>query len=300
MPNTTSKENTHVLFVINPISGDIDKDDLEGKIKDLKRDFHFNYSVFYTTGEDDESKLAEVIEQRMPDRVLAVGGDGTCNMVAKVLLNQDLPMGIIPMGSANGMARELDIPEDPEEAIRIALTGKIDVLDVLKVNEEHISLHLSDIGINAAVIERFEKEQIRGLWGYGRQYLKAFFQARPIRFTLTIDGRKIRKRAYMVVMANATKYGTGASINPTGKMNDGWFEVILIRPYRLWHLIGMIISFFTREIHHLDYVDVYPCRQLHVRNSRGHVAQVDGEIIGQMEEVGVEILPRCLKVFTPI
>ncbi|RKD86342.1 diacylglycerol/lipid kinase family protein [Mangrovibacterium diazotrophicum] len=299
MPNDTNKLQPHILFVINPISGDVQKDDLELKIRRLSMELQFVPDYYFTTGDNDEHKLTAVIEATSPDRVVAVGGDGTCNMVGKVLLYEDIPLGIVPLGSANGMARELGIPTDTEEAISIAVSGRVDLIDTLQVNQSHMSLHLSDIGINAAVIERFEKENIRGLWGYARQYAKALFEARPIRFTMDIDGQRIRKRAYMAVFANASMYGTGAVVNPKGKLNDGKFEVVLFRPYRFAHLLGMLVSFFTGNIHEQEYVDVYSCRKAEIRNSRKHVVQVDGEVIGQFEEVSVEILPRSLTVVLP-
>ena len=299
MPKTTPPKPLRLLFVINPISGDRDKEDLELKIRQLARRLQFKPDLFYTTGEQDEKKLHNEIDHLAPDRVLAVGGDGTCNLVARVLLDCELPLAIIPMGSANGMARELEIPEEIDKAIELAVCGKVDLLDVLRVNGEYISLHLSDIGINATVVERFEKEKIRGMWGYARQYAKALMDAKPIRFQLTIDGKKIRKRAYMVVIANASKYGTGANINPEGRLNDGKFEVVLLRPYSFFHLFGMVVSFFTGQLHTLEYIDVYPCRKLHIQNSREHVVQVDGEFIGRLTEVDVEILPRNLQVVIP-
>ena len=299
MPNDTNEQPPQILFVINPISGDIEKDDLELKIRRMSELHHFTPAFYYTTGDNDEQKLAAEIDMSKPDRVVAIGGDGTCNMVGKVLVNKNTPLAIVPMGSANGMARELNIPTDSDEAIAIAVKGRVDSIDTLLVNQEYISLHLSDIGINAAVIERFEKENIRGLWGYIRQYAKALFEARPIRFTIDIDGQKVHKRAYMAVFANASKYGTGAVVNPEGKLNDGKFEVILFRPYRFVHLLRMMFSFFTGKIHMQEYVDVYSCRRAKIRNSRKHVVQVDGEVIGQLEEVSVEVLPRSLKVILP-
>jgi diacylglycerol kinase family enzyme len=196
------------------------------------------------------------------------------------------------------MAYELQIPDDFEQALHIAVTGVPKAIDALRINDGHLSLHLADVGLNAAVIERFEQENVRGLWGYVRQYMRVLFRVRPIRFRLQVDGRLIRRYAYMAVIANATSYGTGAKINPGGKIDDGRFELILLRPYSLWHLLQLIIASFLGRLTDLESVEAYSCRKLEIENSRKHVVQVDGEIIGQLQEIRVEILPQALRVIT--
>lgn len=299
MPSNTSDQSPNVLFVINPVSGGIDKDKLHDDLERLAGKYHFRPVFFYTTGEKDEKKIEEEILQVKPDVVAAVGGDGTCNLVARVLKDLDTPMAIIPMGSANGMAKELDIPEDLEDALQILQSGKVEAIDMVRVNGQYLSMHLSDIGLNANVIKAFEEEKVRGFWGYTKQYFKALFRARPLRFYFEVDGKQHRKPAYMIVIANSRKYGTGAIINPQGDLTDGKFELVLVRPYSFWQLIGMIVPFFKGNLHELEYIDVFQGKSAKIRSSCKHTVQVDGEIIGQMDEISVEILPQKLQLTRP-
>jgi diacylglycerol kinase family enzyme len=288
-----------ILFVINPISGDVDKSNLESAIEGHFQGQQATFKIFYTTGENDIENLSTLIKEITPGKVVAVGGDGTCNMVGNVLLKSKIPMGILPLGSANGLAKELQIPQQVTEALKVITDGKPKPIDTLLLNQKYLSLHLSDIGMNAQVVERFEKDSGRGFWGYARSFFKEVGDAKPLPFKLQSDTKTIVKTAHMVVIANASRYGTGAVINPKGKIDDGFFEVIFVRPYSTWHLLRMIIPFYTRRIHTLPYIDTFSCKKAVIRNFQKQVIQVDGEVIGRNQEVVVEIMPQSLLVLVP-
>lgn len=296
MPKRNNSGQLSILFVINPVSGDVGKTEFEGKIKHFSDKNKFSYEIYYTKGEKDKEELKKKLKLYKPDRVVSVGGDGTCNMTAHVLINSDIPLGIIPLGSANGLAKELDLPEVVDECFDVISGRCIKPIDVLKINDEHISLHLSDIGVNAEVVNRFEKDNTRGLIGYAKHFFLELFKAKPHHFQIKSDNREINQKAHMVVIANASKYGTGAVINPNGKLDDGVFEIILIRPYKFHHLLQMIVPFFTQKLDRLDYVDVYSFKKVSISNNNKRVLQIDGEVIGQLDTVNVEIIPQCLQV----
>lgn len=290
-----------ILLVVNPVSGDIDKGSFHEEIDTCSQEMDFSWQLYQTVGKKkkDARNLQDLIENYSPDKVVVAGGDGTCNAVGKILLNSGIAMGIVPAGSANGMAKELGIPTRLRDALEVAINGRQKKIDVLSVNKKHISLHLSDIGLNAQIVERFEKGNLRGLIGYGRHFLKELFLSKPLKFKMVIDQSVIYKKAYMAVIANASKYGTGAVINPGGEIDDGYFELLFIRPYTLLQLAKMMISFFLRPFHSMNYMDVYRCKKVVVYNLDKKPVQVDGEIIGRMGKVSVEILPQSLLVMVP-
>ncbi|WP_339738493.1 diacylglycerol kinase family protein [uncultured Sunxiuqinia sp.] len=296
MPNNQLSKPQKILFVINPISGDIDKNYLQEKIEVLAAKKQFAFEIQFTKGKNDQRLITEAIRKFAPGKVVAVGGDGTCNLVAKILMNRNILMGIIPLGSANGLAKELQIPQNLDEAMKTIIADKSKAIDLVIINQKHVSLHLADIGINAQVVKRFERDHIRGFAGYAKHFIQELFAARPLKFKVTLDGRKIIKKAYMVVIANATKYGTGAIINPKGSISDGKFEIILIRPYSVWHLFQMVIPFFTRKIHELDYIKSYSGQKATIHNYGKKELQIDGEVIGRLKEINVEINPHALEI----
>jgi len=299
MPNSQLNKPQKILFVINPISGDLDKNYLRENIKRFAEERHFIFETHYTKGQDDEQLITESINKFAPDKVVSIGGDGTCNLVSKILINKQIVMGIIPMGSANGLAKELEIPQTLPEALEIIVADKTKVIDTVMINDVHLSIHLADIGINAQIIKRFERDQIRGFSGYAKHFIQELLAAKPLKFKVTLDGRKIVEKAHMVVIANATKYGTGAIINPRGNISDGQFEIIFIRPYSYWHLLQMIIPFFTRKIHELDYIKSFSGKKATIHNYGQKELQIDGELIGRFKEINVEINPQALEILIP-
>ena len=299
MPENRKKEPLDILFIINPISGDIDKSEMKDTISEYLSEYHFSMEFYYTTGKDDANKIARLIDEKQIDKVVVAGGDGTCNMVGSLLLNKNIKLGIIPAGSANGLATELELPDKLEDSLDFIVKGKTKKLDVLRINQDHICLHLSDIGFNAQVIDRFEKGETRGMTGYANSFIGELVETKPSRFKLKYNEKEEDKSAFMIVIANATRFGTGAVINPEGKTDDGKFEVVVLNPQKVIHFLEMIVPFYTQKIHTLDFVDTYSCKQVIIENPEEQNVQIDGENIGQPAEVSVEILPQALKVLVP-
>src|SRR5206468_6733107 len=133
-----------LLFIVNPISGGKQKQDWEASIRDYFKQLPHSIEFYLLTGKDDRVSIEHHIKQIKPDRVVAVGGDGTVKMLAELFKETSLPLGIIPAGSANGMAKELGIPEEAKEALQIITDGSCRKLDVIDINDKETCLHLSD------------------------------------------------------------------------------------------------------------------------------------------------------------
>ena len=159
------------LFIVNPISGNNNKGALVNAIARTSLTKRFNYSVIYTTGLNDEKRILYYINLIRPAKVIVCGGDGTFNMVARLLIETKIPLGIIPVGSANGLATEIRIPDDINDALDVCLSGKEIEIDAIKLNDSYYAFHISDLGFNARMITEFEKIGERGMMAYA----KAFF-----------------------------------------------------------------------------------------------------------------------------
>ncbi|MCK5102214.1 MAG: NAD(+)/NADH kinase, partial [Cyclobacteriaceae bacterium] len=180
------------LFVVNPISGGNDKSAFYRFIEEENQRMGFSYELYKTTGTDDESRLIKLVIHHKPEVIVAVGGDGTLLLAAKVVKNSSIKIGLIPFGSANGMSRELNIPKIPDislslnpsqrfkECWNIIKNERVQEVDLLQINKNHYSLHLSDIGLNAKIVKRFEAEKIRGYFGYARLFFKELKQKKRI------------------------------------------------------------------------------------------------------------------------
>lgn len=259
--------------------------------------YNFHWKAYYTRRTDKSEDIGKKIRAYKPDIVVAAGGDGTVNMVATQLLNRDIPLGIIPVGSANGLAFNLNIPGEFEGAMEIIMKGRIRKLDVIKMNESYYCYHLSDMGINARIVHRFEKEGSKGLFGYGKQMLKELFsKSDPFSFKLETNDISKKCRAEMLVIANAKSFGTGAPINPVGVLDDGKFELIIIKPYPWWTLARLVLSFLLGRLDRMNYVDLIHTKKATIYLDKPQKLQNDGEILENITKLDIGILPSALQV----
>ncbi len=228
---------------------------------------------------------------------------------AQALIHTEIPLGIIPMGSANGMARELNILKeiDPlwsfitKEKIRtswsIIQKNNTRSLDLLRINDSYYSLHLSDIGLNAKIVKRFENGKIRGYAGYARQFFKELPQREKISYRITADGRRYSGHAYMIVIANARMYGSGAIINTKGRPDDGKFELCIVKDINIKGLLKALFSIFKTNVYYQKKdLRTISCTKASIMLKRPQTLQVDGEIIGDKDQLEIEILPAAIKV----
>ncbi len=297
------------LFVVNPISGGNDKSTFYQFIEEEFENDEAAYELYITSGTDDEYKLKKLYKKLKPDVVVAVGGDGTLLLVAKITRNTSSKIGLMPFGSANGMSRELGIPKISERTLslipsdrfmqcwKIIQQGNTKDVDLLQINKNHYSLHLSDIGLNAKIVKRFEKEKIRGYFGYARLFFKEFKQKTKISYQLTANGKRYRGRAYMIVIANATMYGTGAVINPVGKYNDGNFEICIIKEIKLIGLLRSLFRIFRKNLQYRkDLVKIISCKNATIELKQPETLQVDGEVVGEIKKADIKIIPGALRI----
>jgi diacylglycerol kinase (ATP) len=282
-----------ILFVINPISGGKKKFDWEAVIRNYFKNLPHTIEIYVLSGKDDTGSLDYWIEKLQITRIVAVGGDGTVSLVAKQMLGKDLIMGILPAGSANGMAKELQIPLIPESALDIIINGTVKCCDVIKINETDISLHLSDFGLNAQLIRYFDKSPLRGMWGYSRLVFKVLWRRKLLNAHIVADNLDLKTKAYMVVIANASRYGTGAAINPHGNIGDGVFEIVIVRKLSLSQLFRMFLS-----IKNLNpkKVEVFQTKTAIITTYKKTHFQVDGEYIGKIDKVKAVIMPSQLNL----
>ena len=252
------------LFVINPGSGGKTNLNWETIISDFFKPLPHSVVFYLINEKHTNTRLQDEIRKIQPDRVVAVGGDGTITMVGKMLLGSSIPLGILAGGSANGMAKELGIPVDPEQALEIIVNGQIKCADVLRVNEE-ICLHLSDIGMNAQLIKYFDEGNGRGKLGYIKVALKVLKHRKNMHVVIETKDMEVTRDAYMVVLANASKYGFGAVINPEGDLYDGFFEVVIIRRLAISELFKM---WFWPQPFNPKKIEIFHAKSVNIETTR--------------------------------
>ncbi|WP_293310449.1 diacylglycerol/lipid kinase family protein [Pedobacter sp. UBA5917] len=283
-----------LLFIINPGSGSHDinlKEVISGHF-DAK---NTEVDLFELPKDCSLDKIKAKITSSKADRVVAVGGDGTLKLVAECLLDTETPIGIIPAGSANGMAKELGVPTDIEQALELLEEGRLQKIHVVKLNDE-ICIHLSDLGFNAYLVKKFDTLPERGMWGYAKATWHALWNHRRMEVQLKLKGETITSKAAMVAIANATMYGSGLKINPDGKLDDGLFEVILVKDYSYLEILKIWI---TKLPFNPKKIEVFQTAEVKISSKHKAHFQVDGEYIGRVNTVEAKILPAAITVILP-
>lgn len=280
-----------ILFIINPVSGGKRRTDWTPIIGEYFESLPHKIDKCVLTGKNDANLIRQKIKDFSPDRVVAVGGDGTISLVAKELLGTSIILGILPGGSANGMARELNISPVNETALDTILNGTVSKIDVVRINKEDISLHLSDLGLNARIINLFDRSSKRGIWVYVRFFFKVLWQRKLVKAHVKADGIDRIVSMYMIVIANATKYGTGAVINPEGQLDDGKFELVIVHAISLIELIKMFLS--NRSFNPKK-VEIFKTTKASITTKKKIHFQVDGEYKGKVNKVEAAVMPSVL------
>ncbi|MBD1395989.1 hypothetical protein H9Q13_02330 [Pontibacter sp. JH31] len=289
----------NLLFVINPIAGDIEKEELVEEIKAICEAHQLNHKLYKTTGEQDQGKIKALLEEERFDAVFAVGGDGTVSLVGALLIGTKTPLGIIPLGSGNGLSKDLNIPQDTEEALQLIHNHVIRNIDTIDLNG-HPSIHLSDLGFNALVVQRFCEGDRRGPGSYAWIALQEYLNYEPKFYRIETDTENFEGDAFMVTIANANAFGSNAAINPNGVLNDGRFEICLIEPFPKAAGLSILYKMYTDNIDSSIYTRRISCRRATIYNVDREVMHVDGEPAELGNEIKVTMHPKSLKVILPI
>ena len=285
-----------VLAIINPLSGTTSATH-KVRLRDtfLHRADALGYAAeaVLTTHPGHATELATAAVAQGASRVLAIGGDGTINETARALRRSATALGIVPIGSGNGLARHLGIPLNPVNAIERALSGRPVVIDSAEINE-HPFFCTAGLGFEAYVAHAFAQQPVRGLPTYIRTAFRAFWAYRPGRYRLS-GGEE--KELFSLTFANAGQFGNGAWMAPTANIADGRLEQCEMRPFPA-HLAGLLTwRLFNKTLNQSGYWEGRSVTQATVQTDGPLLIHADGEPLtlssGRAE---VRVLPGSLLV----
>ncbi|WPR71751.1 diacylglycerol kinase family protein [Flavobacterium sp. NG2] len=286
----------NILLVVNPVSGGLEKTDYIQAVNDFVATKEINLVLYYTTDIDDILKIRELYDEYKPERIIIAGGDGTIKLVGDAVAHKDVVLGILPVGSANGLAVELDLIRTIEENLEIALFNDYLEIDMVVINHKK-SLHLSDIGLNAELIKNYKKSKIHGKWGYFAQAFRTLVNApKPFHVIIETARTTIDTEARMIVIANAQKYGTGVVINPLGTLNDGKFELVILKKINLGVISNIVMG--RMPLGHKD-IEIISTDSATIKTNIPVGFQIDGEYVGNENELTISISSDKIKVAIP-
>ena len=240
--------------------------------------------------------------RRLHGKVSAVflaGGDGTLSAAAPALRDTGLPLGILPLGTANDLARTLEIPTEPEGAAAVILAGHRRTLDLGCVNG-HPFFNVASIGLSVEITQRLTRVMKRR-WGrlaYPLAAAGVVLQARRFSATILLDGEAIAVKSMQVAVGNGVYYGGGMKVADDAAIDDARLDVYSLEPRARWRLLWMARAFREGQHAELDEVRTLRCRSLEVRTRRSRAVSADGEIITRTP-ARFTLLPRAVTVFAP-
>jgi diacylglycerol kinase family enzyme len=285
-----------ILFVVNPIAGGKDHATTIQSLEEVTVSHGHKGKILLTSGDDDEWRIQREIKNFKPDRVIVGGGDGTIRMAAKILIEFQLSLGILPLGSANGLATALAIPPSPVEALeKILSSTHIRKMDMLKFNDEHLCIHLADIGANALLVKKYEEAGDRGMIGYAKYLVSSIQESSPMRIVIRTTDGITKKEGVLMAFANAHKYGTGVQISE-GSVSDGKFEICNVERFALDDAFKAGLTILNVFVDKNMFSDVISCSEAEIEIDQKTHFQIDGEYMGMVDHLKIEIIPSCIKL----
>ncbi|MBI5539310.1 MAG: YegS/Rv2252/BmrU family lipid kinase [Bacteroidia bacterium] len=297
MMQTNDKEK--IIFLINPISGTKKKADIPKKILQLIDKSMYDAEVYITKY---KGEATEIVSQKIVEgysRFIAVGGDGTVNEIAKALVDTNGILGIIPIGSGNGLARHLRIPLDLKKSMELINTGKYEAIDYGRVNDVPFFCTCG-VGFDAHIGHKFAEATERGFVTYLKTTLREFFSYKAKKYKLKIDNTiKLKSRAFLITFANASQYGNNAYISPKADIQDGKLDICILSPFRLYRGVSIGIRLFAKTMDRSPLMNSMRAEKIVLKRKKEGVIHFDGEPCLMGKKLKISIVHNGLKVMFP-
>ena len=292
------------VVIINPISGTGGRPEIAkarvALAERVFRDRELDGAVFITERRRHACELTRLAVQNGASLVIAWGGDGTVNEVGSQLAFGNVPLGIVPSGSGNGLARTLGIPSTPAEAFDVALAGEDFIIDAGEF-DGHLFFNVAGVGFDARIAHEFATNGLvkRGFGRYLQIAVKELFTFEPDEHTIIADGDATRTRAMIIALANGRQYGNGAVIAPFARVDDARIDVVVVRDRPVLETLLEAPMLFAGQIARVRGVSMRPVTDVEITSSRAVIYHIDGEpFVGAVSLKG-RVRPRALRVRVP-
>lgn len=286
-----------IAFIVNPISGG-KSIDIAGKVSRFFKNTLIEYALAESRFKGEASQLTKKFVSEGYKKIIAVGGDGTVNEVARELIHTDSVLGIIPKGSGNGLARHLKIPVSVNSALNLILHDNIDAIDYGILNDTPFFC-TAGVGFDAHIGNKFATLSGRGLTNYIKAILQEYLYYKPQRYTLVTEGQTIQKEAFLITIANASQWGNNAFIAPEASLQDGFLDVTIVSPFPKILSPTLGVMLFSKEIGKSGYVEMFRTKGITIERDEEGYIHFDGEPGTMGKKLSARIVPRGLKVIIP-
>lgn len=286
-----------ITFIINPISGSHHRHDIPQMIAegiDAKR---FDVDIRFTAYGGHATQITKECVEEKVDIVVAVGGDGTVNEVARSLTHSDTALGIIPSGSGNGLARHLCIPMNVRKAIDIINQCQTEAFDYGVINGIPFFCTCG-MGFDAFISLKFAEAGKRGPITYVENVLMEGLKYQPETYDVEDETGTHRYKAFLIACANASQYGNNAYIAPKASMKDGVMDVIIMEPFTAMEAPQISIDLFNKTLTKNSKIKTFQTKSIHIHRSKPGAIHYDGDPIVTNQDIEVHIEPLGIQIIT--
>lgn len=284
------------LFVVNPNAGKKASRQLMQLVTE-KLPRTLSHEIIIWEDKNNFESITNYIRNGDHSHIIAVGGDGTVNSVAASLVNTTKILGIIPSGSGNGLARSMGMSMDSAKAIEEITIGKTVKIDCGNVNGQYFFC-TSGVGFDALIGNRFANSRRRGLWSYVKITTSELFKYRAQEYEIAIDNQHIKRKAFLVTVANAGQYGNDFYIAPLAKLSDGYLNVAILKPFTIFSVGGILFKILKRQAHMSSKIESYRAKTITIKRAQPDNIHFDGEPKFETPELDYSVHASALTVIT--
>jgi len=289
----------NIAFIVNPAAGTGFAVQVMSSLEKILLDRHISYQVMMTERPGYAKELASSLAgEENISAVVSVGGDGTAGEVASGLSGTTKPMGIIPAGTGNDFIKTVGIPNDPEKALELILTGNPVPTDTGLVNEQFF-LNVCGTGFDVTVLDyaEAEKKKHRGLLPYFLGLIKAIFHYRSVKLKIQTDDHDEEGEYLVCSIANGRFIGGGIPICPKASTDDGLLNLVLIANVHRWQIPFYLPGLMLSRSLHFHITRHFLVHQVHISGDQLRI-NIDGEIVSLSDAV-FRINPASLQLIRP-
>ncbi len=288
-----------VKFVHNPKSGIIHSPFIIHKaIDSALADAPFEYDFIETEYRGHAREIARQAAADGYGAVVAIGGDGTVNEVATALLHSHVSLGIIPMGSGNGLARGMQVPLMVRRAAKILIDGRVRVIDAGKIEDRYFFVN-TGFGFEALIGKLFDDTSLRGPIPYFTIGFQEFLKYHPEVFIIKFNGKQVAVPALLVNIANQKGWGNGAIIAPHAEPDDGLLDICIIHRASFFYTLFHLPKLFTGNIEKVTKYERYQGREIQIIREKPGPFHYDGEPQDAGTLLNISVIPKALKIIVP-
>ncbi len=290
-----------IAFIVNPVSGvhHWKKEKLPSILSVLFKNQDIEYEILNTQYAGHAVELAKSAIDNQFDTVVAVGGDGSVNEIASALTGTSVKLGIIPLGSGNGLARFLQIPFGLDQSLAVILKNKSIKSDTIIINNLHFMVSIAGIGFDARIARLFAHEKKRGFFTYLKITLNQYFTYRPKKYHITTENQNITTRSLFISIANSNQFGYNTTIAPQADITDGLADIVIVNKVPFYKTPFIASLLFRKKIDSSRYVTSLKSSEFTISRKKGKYINIDGEPVKVGKTLHFKVIKHSLNILVP-